>query len=71
MRPWSVPNRGGRQEGRAGSNRIRCLLTHFHPSLERVLGPRLDHQTVAWLLARYGSPTGPCATSRIRFPRSS
>jgi hypothetical protein len=26
------------------SNRIRGLLTQFHPSLERVLGPRLDHQ---------------------------
>lgn len=25
------------------SNRIRGLLTQFHPSLERVLGPRLDH----------------------------
>jgi transposase len=28
------------------SNRIRGLLTQFHPSLERVLGPRLDHQAV-------------------------
>ncbi len=26
------------------SNRIRGLLTQFHPSLEHVLGPRLDHQ---------------------------
>ena len=25
------------------SNRIRGLLTQFHPGLERVLGPRLDH----------------------------
>ncbi len=38
------------------SNRIRGLLTQFHPSLERVLGPRLDHQAVTWLLERYGSP---------------
>lgn len=28
------------------SNRIRGLLTQFHPSLERVLAPRLDHQAV-------------------------
>ncbi|MFD8614360.1 IS110 family transposase [Streptomyces sp. NPDC059631] len=38
------------------SNRIGGLLTQFHPSLERVLGPRLDHQAVTWLLERYGSP---------------
>ncbi|MDT0305313.1 IS110 family RNA-guided transposase, partial [Streptomonospora wellingtoniae] len=39
------------------SNRIRGLLTQFHPALERVLGPRLDHPAVTWLLERYGSPT--------------
>ncbi|MFJ9752766.1 IS110 family RNA-guided transposase [Streptomyces chartreusis] len=38
------------------SNRIRGLLAQFHPSLERVLGPRLDHPAVTWLLERYGSP---------------
>ncbi|MFJ5157387.1 IS110 family transposase [Streptomyces sp. NPDC088353] len=38
------------------SNRIRGLLTQFHPSLVRVLGPRLDHPVVTWLLERYGSP---------------
>ncbi len=38
------------------SNRIRGMLTQFHPSLERVLGPRLDHSAVTWLLERYGSP---------------
>ncbi len=42
-------------EANRTSNRIRSLLTQFHPSLERVLGPRLDHQAVAWLLERYGS----------------
>ncbi|MEU3856285.1 IS110 family transposase, partial [Streptomyces sp. NPDC028722] len=30
-------------EANRTSNRIRGLLTQFHPSLERVLGPRLDH----------------------------
>ncbi|MEU2408563.1 IS110 family transposase [Streptomyces rubiginosohelvolus] len=43
-------------EANRTSNRIRGLLTQFHPSLERVLGPRLDHQAVTWLLERYGSP---------------
>ncbi|MFJ4866871.1 IS110 family transposase [Streptomyces sp. NPDC088748] len=38
------------------SNRIRGLLTQFHPSLERVLGPRLDHTAVTLLLERYGFP---------------
>lgn len=35
------------------SNRIRGLFTQFHPSLERVLGPRLDRPAVTWLLERY------------------
>src|SRR4051812_31397861 len=37
-------------------NRLRGLLTQIHPSLERVLGPRLDHPAVLFLLERYGSP---------------
>ena len=33
------------------SNRIRGgLLTQIHPALERVLGPRLDHQALLALL---------------------
>lgn len=43
-------------EANRTSNRVRGLLTQFHPSLERVLGPRLDHPAVTWLLERYGSP---------------
>ncbi|MFE5406817.1 IS110 family transposase [Streptomyces sp. NPDC056580] len=43
-------------EANRTSNRIRGLLTQFHPSLERVLGPRLDHPAITWLLERYGSP---------------
>lgn len=38
------------------SNRIRGLLTQIHPTLERVLGPRLDHPAVLDLLQRYPSP---------------
>ncbi|MEU3558568.1 IS110 family transposase [Kitasatospora sp. NPDC006786] len=37
-------------------NRLRGLLTQIHPSLERVLGPRLDHPAVLTLLERQGSP---------------
>ncbi|GJF27229.1 insertion element IS110 uncharacterized 43.6 kDa protein [Streptomyces sp. HO565] len=43
-------------EANRTSNRIRGLLTQFHPSLERVLGPRLDRAAITWLLERYGSP---------------
>lgn len=33
-------------------NRLRGLLTQIHPSLERALGPRLDHPAVRFLLER-------------------
>lgn len=49
------------------SNRIRGLLTQFHPSLERVLGPRLDHHAVTWLLERYGSPAALRKAGRRRL----
>lgn len=38
-----------------------------HPSLERVLGPRLDHQAVTWLLERYGSPAALRKAGRRRL----
>ncbi|MBJ6628728.1 IS110 family transposase [Streptomyces sp. I4(2020)] len=43
-------------EANRTSNRIRGLLTQSHPSLERVLGPRLDHPAITWLLERHASP---------------
>jgi transposase len=49
------------------SNRIRGLLTQFHPSLERVLGPRLDHPAVTWLLERFGSPAALRKAGRRRL----
>ncbi|MBY8883115.1 IS110 family transposase [Streptomyces sp. PLK6-54] len=49
------------------SNRIRGLLTQFHPSLERVLGHRLDHQAVTWLLERHGSPAALSKAGRRRL----
>ncbi|GAA3304924.1 hypothetical protein GCM10020295_57320 [Streptomyces cinereospinus] len=49
------------------SNRIRGLLTQFHPSLERVLGSRLDHPAVTWLLERYGSPAALRKAGRRRL----
>jgi hypothetical protein len=38
------------------SNRLRGLLTQIHPSLERVLGPRVQHRAVLKLLDQFGSP---------------
>ncbi|QIK06131.1 IS110 family transposase [Streptomyces sp. Je 1-4] len=38
------------------SNRLRGLLTQIHPSLERVLGPRVQHPAVLKLLDQFGSP---------------
>ena len=38
------------------SNRLRGLLAQIHPSLERVLGPRIQHEAVLELLGRLGSP---------------
>lgn len=39
------------------ANRPHGLLTHIHPSLERVVGPRFQHPAVLTLLQRFGSPT--------------
>ncbi|MET3986990.1 transposase [Streptomyces sp. PvR034] len=38
------------------ANRLHGPLTQIHPSLERVLGPRLQHPAVLTLLERFGSP---------------
>ncbi|MFF8103285.1 IS110 family transposase [Streptomyces sp. NPDC016640] len=38
------------------SSRLRGLLTQIHPSLERVLGPRVQHPAVLKLLDQFGSP---------------
>ena len=37
------------------------------PSLERVLGPRLDHHAVTWLSERYGSPAALRKAGRRRL----
>lgn len=56
MRITLSPDRPpARPEATRTSHRIHGLLTPFHPSLERVPGPRLDHPVVIWLLERYGS----------------
>lgn len=54
-------------EATCTSNRIRGLLTQFHPSLERVLGPRLDHPAVTRLLERHGSPAALRKAGRRRL----
>jgi hypothetical protein len=38
------------------ASRLHGLLTQIHPSLERVLRPRLQHPAVLALLGRFGSP---------------
>jgi transposase len=38
------------------SNRLRGLLTQIHPSLERVLGPRIQHPAVLLMLDQFNSP---------------
>ncbi|MGW1047385.1 IS110 family transposase [Streptomyces sp. NPDC002547] len=38
------------------SNRLRGLLTQIHPSLERVLGPRIQNPAVLLMLQQCGSP---------------
>lgn len=40
------------------ANRLRGLLTHIHPALERVLGPKIQTLVVLALLARFGGPAG-------------
>jgi transposase len=39
------------------SNRIRGLFTQIHPPLERVIGPRLEHDAVLEVLAAWPTPT--------------
>jgi transposase len=49
------------------SNRIRGLLTQIHPALERVLGPKVQHQAVLELLSRCGGPAGLRAAGRAKL----
>lgn len=68
--PVSVYDEGASVVGDAGdlgTEPRRCALTQFHPSLERVLGPRLDHAAVTWLLERYGSPAALRKAGRRRL----
>jgi transposase len=46
------------QESTRLINRIRGLLTHIHPALERAMGPKLDGKAALALLSRYGGPAG-------------
>ncbi len=49
------------------ANRLHDLLTQIHPSLEQVLGPRLQHPAVLTLLERFGSPARICKADRRRL----
>ena len=50
----------------ATSNRIRGLLVQIHPTLERVLGPRLDHPAVLDLMQTWPTPAALAAAGRKR-----
>ena len=54
------------KEGTATSNRIRGLLTHIHPALERVIGKHLDHPAMLELLAKYPTPAALRRAGRTR-----
>ncbi len=49
------------------SNRLQGLLTQIHPSLERVLGPRIQHPAVLTLLDQFGSPAQTRKAGRRRL----
>lgn len=49
------------------SNRLRGLLTHIHPALERVLGARMQHPAVLDLLQRYPTPQAMRTAGRARM----
>ena len=46
------------QESTRLVNRIRGLLTHIHPALERAIGPKTTTNAVLELLSRHGGPAG-------------
>lgn len=52
------------------SNRIRGLLTHTFPALERVLGPRLHTKAVLAMLIKYGGAQGMTRAGRARLTRT-
>lgn len=45
-------------------NRIRGLLTQIHPTLERVVGRRLEHPAVLALLEAFPTPSMMAAAGR-------
>ncbi len=49
------------------SNRIRGLLTHIHPALERAIGPNLSHPAGLDLLQRHPTPSAMQAAGRRRL----
>src|SRR2546430_959260 len=54
-------------EASRSTNRVRGLLTHIHPALERVLGPKTAHPAVLELLSRCGGPTGLAKAGRRKL----
>jgi transposase len=55
------------EEATRVANRLHGLLTQIHSTLERVLGPRLQHPAVLALIQRFGSPAQIRKASRQRL----
>lgn len=49
------------------SNRIRGLFTQIHPELEKVLGPRLEHDAILQVLAAWPTPQALRKAGRARI----
>lgn len=49
------------------ANRIRGLFTQFHPALEAVIGPRLEHDAILEVLAYWPTPTQLAKAGRGRI----
>ena len=53
----------------AAISRLRGLLVHIHPSLEKSLGDNVSHEAVLRLLIKAGGPAGLRALGRARIDR--
>ena len=51
----------------AAISRLRGLLVHIHPSLEKSLGDNVSHEAVLRLLVKPGGPAGLRALGRAQY----
>ena len=53
----------------AAINRLRGLLVHIHPSLEKALAENISHEAVLHLLIKTGGPAGMTSWSKTRIDK--